>query len=167
MSLGRVSRLQLIIGTFPVGRRLFSLLTIECHRNKEILNKIASDLEKAFHCEFDDLSRYFMSMCLNGKDKKRFEERQTAIERIQDKYNSEYTDDDSQQSASDVQDNPTASLDEVNELVVYRDKFLDDIFQRCLRMVLVIANDSVVKNLLGNLYVFIKKSPSYTSNIIL
>ncbi|KJA28916.1 hypothetical protein HYPSUDRAFT_1083044 [Hypholoma sublateritium FD-334 SS-4] len=120
------------------------------YRTKEILSKIKSVLENSFQCDFDDLLRHFMSMCLNGKDGKKFEERQTIIERIQDKYNSEYTDNDTQQSASNTQDNFTISLDKESELIAYRDEFLDGIFQRCLQMVLVIANDSTVKTSLEN-----------------
>lgn len=135
-----MSRSKLNIGISLVVRRLSYLLTIECHSTKEVLSTIKNDLEKLVHCDFDDFLRYFLSLCLDRKDKERFEQLQTSIEQLQDRHS---------------QDNITAFFADDNKLVAERDEFLDDIFQQCLLKILVIANDPMVKGQLEDLYVFI------------
>ncbi len=116
-------------------------------------------MSNATKVSFDSFLRLFLSRCLIGEEKTRYETLQKRIEEVQVKrYNvaskrsqqDSLEDDPAEPNAED--DKPEAPTEEETKLEKERDDFMNGILQQCLEKVDSVANHADVRSRLYTLY---------------
>ena len=103
------------------------------------------DIKDSSRCNFDNLARYFLSLCLASPEKEQLDALQDRIEAQQEN---------TQEVGTNAEAEQQRSQEEVE-----RDDRLGDLYMRCLEAVLDIANNSNVRKKIKALYVsFISQS---------
>ena len=136
-----------------------ALLIRESHRVKEIYDDISYDVRNATKVGFDSFLRLFLSRCLIGEEKTRYETLQKRIEELQVK---RYNNVASKHSPQDVlEDDPAESNTEDEKLAPptgeemklerERDDFMNGILKQCLEKVDSVANNDDVRSQLHKL----------------
>ena len=137
----------------------YALLIRYFYRVKEIYDDVSYDVSNATKVSFDSFLRLFLSRCLVGEEKTRYETLQKRIEELQvERYNNVASkrsqqdspeDDPAEPNAED--DKPEAPTEEETKLEKERDDFMNDILQQCLEKVDSVANNADVRSRLYKL----------------
>lgn len=116
-------------------------------------------MDKAKKVSFDSFLRLFLSRCLIGDEKTRFETLQKRIEGLQvERYNDvaskrtprDVLEDDPADSNTNG-DSPAPASEEETKLTRERDDFLDDVLKQCLKKADSVANTDGVRSRLQSL----------------
>ncbi|KJA25249.1 hypothetical protein HYPSUDRAFT_37739, partial [Hypholoma sublateritium FD-334 SS-4] len=139
---------------------------------KEIHDDIAYDVDKVKQAGFDSFLRLFLSRCLTGEKKTKFDKLQEDIEKLQaDRYDDSTT----RQSPRDVLEEdesktntngPAAASATEIEWVGRRDKLLNEILDQCLQEAVGVANRTDIRTLLTTFANLVKEKSAETARYL-